>query len=141
MAGRAAVVGVDVGTESLRTVFFDLGGNVLASASYPYATSSPIPGHFEQDPGDWWAGLKTTVLQCLNQAQLPPASVVGIGFTGTSCTVAPVDRQGYPLRPALMWMDTRAHREAQELTSLRHPAVMQASGQVSAEWMAPKGFG
>jgi FGGY-family pentulose kinase len=138
MAGKAAVAGVDIGTESLRTVFFDLEGNVLASASYPYPTSSPVPGHFEQDPTDWWVGLKTTVPQCLSQAQLPAESVIGLGFAGTSCTVAPVDRQGQPLRPALMWMDTRAHVEAEELTSLRHPAVMQASGHVSAEWMAPK---
>lgn len=138
MSNKAVMIGVDIGTESLRTAFFDLQGGVLASASYTYATSSPAPGHFEQDPADWWAGLKNTIALCFTQSQLPPESVIGIGFTGTSCTVAPVNKQGEPLRPALMWMDLRAYREAQEITRLQHPAVTQASGYVSAEWMAPK---
>jgi ribulose kinase len=37
-----------------------------------------------------------------------------------------------------MWMDTRAQKEVEEITALRHPAVVNASGLVSAEWMLPK---
>jgi FGGY-family pentulose kinase len=132
------VIGVDIGTESLRTVFFNLHGHVLASASYPIGTTSPIPGQFEQDPTDWWIGLKQTISQCLKQDQIYPESVIGMGFTGTSCTVLPVDIQGQPLRPAIMWMDTRAHVEAEEITQLHHPAIMEASGFISPEWMLPK---
>jgi len=138
MTQKIGLIGVDIGTESLRAALFDLQGTILATAQYPYTTLSPLPGRFEQNPADWWAGLKATVSQCLKQARLPPESVVGLGFTGTSCTVVPVDKQGNPLRPAIMWMDTRAFLEAQEITALHHPAIMQASGHVSPEWMLPK---
>ncbi len=138
MQRQPCVFGVDIGTESLRTELYTLDGSVLASADCPYPTTSPHPNRFEQNPQDWWIGMKTTIGQCLQQAQVDPKDVIGIGFTGTSCTVAPVDSRGEPLRPAIMWMDTRAYQEAQQITALRHPSVLQAGGQVSAEWLLPK---
>jgi ribulokinase len=138
MLRKAGLIGVDVGTEGLRAALFDLDGAVLASAQYLYATASPIPARFEQDPADWWSGLKMAVAQCLAESQFPRDAVLGIGFTGTSCTVVPVDAMGTPLRPAILWMDTRAHLEADDINALHHPAIMCRSGHVSAEWMLPK---
>ena len=138
MMRKAGVVGVDIGTEGLRAVLFDLDGTILASAHHPYTTSSPAPDRFEQDAADWWTGLKLAVRRCMRESGLPSEAVVGIGFSGTSCTVLPVDLIGTPLRPALLWMDTRAHREANEIDALHHPAVLYRSGHVSAEWMLPK---
>jgi len=138
MSKHSTVIGIDIGTESLRTHVFDLNGKVLVSASFPLQTKSPKPNHFEQSADEWWFGLKQTLSECLMQKQVSAESVIGIGFTGTSCTVLPVDEQGKPLRPALLWMDTRAHLEAEKITNLHHPAIEQASGYVSAEWMLPK---
>jgi len=138
MSKEPIVIGVDVGTESLRTVFFNIYGQALATASYPLTTTSPNPSQFEQDPSEWWVGLKKTISDCLKQEPISAEAVIGIGFTGTSCTVLPVDVNGLPLRPALMWMDTRAYVEANEITQLHHPAIMEASGFISPEWMLPK---
>jgi ribulokinase len=135
---QIGVIGVDIGTESLRTVLFDLEGSVLAISQYPYNVSSPQSGHFEQDPVEWWTALKVTVADCRKQAGLPPESIISVGVDGTSCTVVPVDREGAPLRPAILWMDTRAFKEAKEITETCHPALQPAGGRVSAEWLVPK---
>ena len=64
----ACVVAVDVGTESLRAAVVDGDGRVLASASAPHETAYPAPGHAEQAPADWWAGLGAAVKSALAEA-------------------------------------------------------------------------
>src|SRR5262249_43410583 len=55
-----------------------------------------------------------------------------------SCTVLPCRRDGTPLRRALLWMDQRAVREAEEITATSDPTLRYVSGIVSPEWMLPK---
>lgn len=46
------LVGIDVGTTSLKTVLCDVQGTVLAQAGQEYATAYPHPNWAEQDPDD-----------------------------------------------------------------------------------------
>ncbi|MDD3705514.1 MAG: FGGY-family carbohydrate kinase, partial [Clostridiaceae bacterium] len=55
-----------------------------------------------------------------------------------SCTVLPVDENGAPLHKALIWMDIRAVKEAEEITATRHKYLKYSGGWVSPEWMLPK---
>ena len=48
------------------------------------------------------------------------------------------DVDGQPLRPALLWMDQRAFREADEISATGDPILRYVSGRVSPEWMLPK---
>src|SRR5262249_59017430 len=45
---------------------------------------------------------------------------------------------GTPVRPALLWMDQRSYREAEEISATRDPSLRYVSGVVSPEWMLPK---
>ena len=49
-----------------------------------------------------------------------------------------LDCDGEPLRPALLWMDQRAFREADEISATGDPVLRFVSGRVSPEWMLPK---
>ena len=138
MGRQVGLFGVDIGTESLRTLLFDSTGTLLASAVRPHTTYSPQHGFFEQNPGDWWRGLKETVAECLRLSSFPVESVAAMGFTGTACTPLSVDAKGEAISPAIMWMDTRAHEEAKSLTAMQHPATKQSGNLISAEWMLPK---
>ncbi|MFO0960121.1 MAG: FGGY family carbohydrate kinase [Isosphaeraceae bacterium] len=64
--------------------------------------------------------------------------IAGIGLDCTACTVVAADRDGEPLRPALLWMDQRSHAEADEISATGDPALRYASGRLSPEWMLPK---
>lgn len=131
------VMGIDVGTQSLRACVFDLTGTPVATASHPLATSYRHPGWAEQRPEEWWQALTVVVGRCLDDGGLKPDEIVGLSIDG-SCSNAPVDAAGVPLGPAILWMDLRAHAEADRVTATRHPALHQAGGEESSEWPLAK---
>ena len=55
------LIGVDVGTQSVRSCLFDLDGAAVASASRPLATTFPKPAWAEQDPEEWWRAAVETL--------------------------------------------------------------------------------
>ncbi len=134
------VVGIDCGTQGLRTVVVDGEGRVLGEASQEYEVSYPRPTWAEQNPDDWWAAAEATVREALSRAGLSGDDVVGVSVDGTSCTVVACKRDGTPLRPAILWMDQRAVEEAQAITNTRHPILKYVSWQESPEWMIPKAW-
>ena len=114
---EAVVFGVDVGTQGVRVLAVDRQGQVLASAQTAFDLAAfkpgahPLPtGWFEQHPRAWWE----SVAGCLREAmaQLPPATgVAGISVDSTSGTILPVDANGEPLHPALMYNDQRSESQ------------------------------
>ncbi len=132
------VLGIDCGTQSLRSALFDLKGRMLASDSLEYPIEYPQVGWAEQNPEHWWQAARITVSKVLAKAGLHPHQVAGVSVDGTSCTVVACDREGAVLRPAILWMDQRAHEEAERVTSTRNPILKYVSWQESPEWMIPK---
>ncbi|HIA2355156.1 TPA: FGGY family carbohydrate kinase, partial [Burkholderia contaminans] len=103
------LLGIDLGTGSVKLVTLDADGVERAVASEPYALSSPQPGWAEIAPHAWWQALVRAA------ARLPAderAQVAAIGFSGQMHGVVLIDVAGQPVRPALLWPDTRAVREA-----------------------------
>lgn len=135
------VIGVDGGTESLRAAVFDRNGAPLASVATPYPTRFPAPGRAEQNPQDWWAALVASVRGAVGQAGIATDAISGLCLDTTCCSVVALDASGEPLRPSLIWMDVRAHAEADRLGATGDPALAVnggGAGPVSAEWMLPK---
>lgn len=135
------VIGIDGGTESLRAHVFDLEGHSIGSGTGRYDTAFPLPGQAEQDPNVWWDACAIAVRGALSAASIDPGSVLALCADTTCCTVVACDEAGRPLRPALLWMDVRAHREADEIAATGDPALRVNSGgqgPVSPEWMNPK---
>ncbi|MBE2968259.1 carbohydrate kinase, partial [Burkholderia cepacia] len=105
------LLGIDLGTGSVKLVTLDADGVERAVASEPYALSSPQPGWAEIAPDTWWQALVRAA------ARLPAgerAQVAAIGFSGQMHGVVLIDAAGQPVRPALLWPDTRAVREADQ---------------------------
>ncbi|KAB0634184.1 carbohydrate kinase, partial [Burkholderia stagnalis] len=103
------LLGIDLGTGSVKLVTLDADGVERAVASEPYALSSPQPGWAEIAPDAWWQALVRAA------ARLPAderAQVRAIGFSGQMHGVVLLDAAGRPVRPALLWPDTRAVRFA-----------------------------
>lgn len=133
------LVGIDGGTEGVRVGLFDATGVLLSIARHPYATRFPRAGWAEQDPGDWWTGVVGGIRSVIAQSGVDPARIAGIATAATSFTMVCVDAHDNPLRPALMWMDSRASVEAAEIAATGSPALRYSGGsQASAEWMLGK---
>ena len=138
MADTPYVLGLDVGTQSLRAALIDRAGRTIAFGVGGIRTRYPCPTWAEQDPEEWWTAARSAVSQALATAGIGPEQIGGVGLDCTACTVVACDLSGQPLRPALLWMDQRAHREADQISATGDPVLRYVSGRLSPEWMLPK---
>ncbi len=127
---------IDIGTEGARAGVFDASGTRLGDASAPYVTSYPRPGWAEQNPNDWWRSAVQAARQALADADVTEVDAVGVATTASSVVV--LDERGAALRPAILWMDSRAVAESAETATIDHPALTFSGGSDSAEWLVPK---
>ncbi len=133
------LMGVDFGTSGVRVGLFDTAGEPLRFTSIEYPTVYPRGGWAEQSPDVWWSSFIAAARETVDKAGVHPDEVVGIASDSTASTVLAIGRDDRPLRPAIMWMDVRAHDEAAQLTASGDPALKYVGfGEVSAEWGTPK---
>ncbi|CAN0623188.1 xylulokinase [Burkholderia multivorans] len=128
------LLGIDLGTGSVKLVTLDACGVERAVASEPYALSSPQPGWAETAPDTWWQALVRAA------ARLPAderAQVQAIGCAGQMHGVVLIDACGQPVRPALLWPDTRAARlaDAGDWPDLPNPVAPGMAGPLM-RWLA-----
>lgn len=131
-------LGLDIGTQSVRAVLFDSSGKCLGTGTAPIHTTYPQPAWAEQQPMEWWQGLCRAVPDALRESNISANQIAAIGLDSTACTVLAVDEHARPIRPALLWMDQRSHRQAAALTLTHDPSLRWVSGVVSPEWLLPK---
>jgi len=111
------IVGIDVGTQSLKVVITDSNLVVLGQATTAYQPSFPQPGWAEQDPSLWENALAPTINCALEAAKLNPSNIAAIGIGGQLDGCIRVDREGNPLHACLIWMDRRALDQIKNLPS------------------------
>lgn len=116
----SALLGVDVGTSGCRAAIYSLRGDLLASQSVPYEIARPHPRWAEQDGEEYW---RATVAAIRGAVEGLDAGVVieSTGICGQSPTLVLVDADGNPIRPAIIWQDTRAVAEADALRAAHTP--------------------
>ena len=133
------VLGIDVGTGSVRVGIFDLHGQTIAMATGAYPSATPANGWVEQNPEDWWAAICLACRQALQKGGVAPSDIAGMSIDATCCTVVAVDEHYHPLRPAIMWMDVRAAKQAERIAQTGDEALRYCGhGSLSAEWMPCK---
>ncbi len=108
-----SLLGIDLGTTSVKAGVFSPDGVRLAGFGASYPTLRKEGGVCEQDPEDWIRLIDRALLQ-FREAGL--TGRIGSGaLTSQVNTHVFVDRKGEPLLPAILWQDTRAAAEAREL--------------------------
>lgn len=107
------LMGIDIGTSGTKTVLFDTEGRVVGSAFEEYPLSQPRPGWAEQDPEDWWRAVRESIRRVLNETQVAPGKVRGIGLSGQMHGAVLLDRGYKVLRPAIIWCDQRSARQCE----------------------------
>jgi FGGY-family pentulose kinase len=132
------LIGIDVGTQALRTVLFSEAGDKILELSEGYPTHHVAPGRVEQEPERWWRALVNSLRRIAEHPGLELNHIAALSYACSSCTVVALDERSRPLRPALLWMDERALQEAEEITRSNSPVLKYSGGRVSPQWMLPK---
>jgi xylulokinase len=109
------VIGIDVGSQSVKSVLVDDGGTALATASAPCAMSHPAGGWAEQDPASWEQALAQTVREVRAEAGLGRDDVTMLGLACQVDGLVAIDERMRPLRPGIIWLDRRATRQSDAL--------------------------
>ncbi|WP_426367397.1 xylulokinase [Streptomyces sp. E-08] len=129
---RSVVIGVDSSTQSTKAVAVDADtGELLGLGRAPHTVTGSA-GARESDPEQWWTALASAVRAAVRAAGVPAASVTGIAVAGQQHGLVALGADGRPLRPALLWNDTRSAPHAAALaTRLGGPASwLERTGSV-----------
>lgn len=108
MTDSPTILAIDNGTQSVRVLLFDLQGNLIARSRVPIPDySSPEPGWSEQDPEVFWQTVCQACQQLWQMEGVNKASIAGVALTTHRSTLINLDKDGKPLRPAMIWLDNR----------------------------------
>src|SRR5215210_324603 len=102
------LLGLDLGTSSVKALLLDEGGAVLGESSVSYAVRTPRPGWAESSPEDWWEAVLEATAAAVGRRG---AEVTALGLSGQMHGVVLADELGLPLRPAILWADARSSAE------------------------------
>src|SRR5689334_9464972 len=112
----AILLGIDVGTSGLKAIAIDSDrGGVLASATHSYPLSTPHPGWAEQDAHDFESAAAAALKEIAALLGRRAADVRAIGLTGQMHTAILLDDAKEPIRPAILWCDTRTTAECEAI--------------------------
>ena len=121
------IITVDIGTSSLRSVLFDARGRILRIEQRDNPPRCLDGQRIEQEPGTWERHLIETLSACADEARGRGLVTVALSLTAQRSSVIPVDENGAPLHPAIMWQDTRT-RDICSRMEERQAAVFQKTG-------------
>ena len=109
------VLGVDIGTSSIRGVAIDKHGRILSSNSVGVKVIHPQPGYSEIDPEELWLNFKDVITQVFSVGHLEPSDADSIGITCQRNSVLLWNREtGKPLCNIITWQDRRADEVCKE---------------------------
>ncbi|MEM2987827.1 MAG: FGGY family carbohydrate kinase, partial [Candidatus Bathyarchaeia archaeon] len=106
----------DTGTTSNKAVLVGLNGEIFGHASAEYPVYYPKRGYAEQKPLDWWNAVIKTTKELIDKASVKPSEIVALIFTTQMSGTIPVDINGEPLMPCMIWLDTRAKEQAEKMS-------------------------
>jgi xylulokinase len=109
------VIGIDCSTTATKAVVWDTKGREVAEGRATFDLSSPRPDWGEQNAEDWWESTKTALRSA---AQVVDTRRIGaIGITHQRETFVCLNEDDQPIRPAILWLDSRAREQVERYGS------------------------
>ncbi|KAF2144955.1 uncharacterized protein K452DRAFT_316095 [Aplosporella prunicola CBS 121167] len=145
-------IGIDVGTGSARACIMNDQGDIVGLASENIALWQPQPGYYEQSSTDIWRCICSSVRRALDQHNIDPDTVKGIGFDATCSLTVFNEETGEPIcvtgpnfdnrdgedRNVILWLDHRPVQETEKINATNHNLLRYVGGRMSIEMEIPK---
>jgi gluconokinase len=109
------VLGLDIGTTSVKAVVFHLNGKVATEYEQLITTHLPQPSWVEQDPEELLQSSVLAIKEAIEISGINPHELAGIGFSSAMHSLICVDEHGRPLSSAIIWSDGRSSEQADKL--------------------------
>ena len=135
------LMGLDLGTTAMKIAIFNEAGEILAITTQEYNLLTPKTNYVEEEPEVYWVAFKEGIKDLKNQYSFTSETEISMAMSAQGETLFVLDKDGKPLRNAIVWMDNRAVEEAKELQGqFGNESCYKITGQVSFEacWPASK---
>ncbi len=106
------LIGIDIGTTGVRSVIIDSTGRAIVKDTVNYEYRFDQFGFIQEDADLYYKMVNKTVQNVLKKRRIDVHKISGIGISGMAPDSLPVDSEGEPLYPCILWMDRRAVEEA-----------------------------
>jgi len=114
---RELLLGIDVGGGGIKVGAFNIEGQLIALATEPLDLSFPNPGWAESSPYDWLEKIKICMQKIGETIQ--DREILSIGLSNMCPSLVAMNAAGEPLRPAILYLDTRSWQEALAIQQLK----------------------
>jgi len=122
-----ALIAIDQGTTSTRSIVFDAALTPIASAQIELAQIYPASGWVEHDAEQIWVSTVATVREAMGKSGLSASDIAAIGITNQRETTVIWDRTtGRPIHNAIVWQDRRTAGLCERLRGEGHEADISA---------------
>ena len=135
------ILGIDIGTTSLKAAVFDHAGAQMAAAVVEYSLLTPSTNVVEVPCGVYMDSIKQCMKVIAASGKVDTRQITVVGFSVQGETLCLLDADGQPLKNAIVWMDNRAGAQAEQLRAkFGDELCYEVTGQVSFEacWPAAK---
>lgn len=106
-----AVIGLDIGTTSIKALVLDASGRVVSVAKHEVPAQSEQPDRREQDPDD----VLDAALRCLREVAGSGPGIRGLAVSAAMHSLMAVDASDRPITGSITWADNRASEQAKRL--------------------------
>ena len=113
------IIAHDLGTSGNKATLFSTEGQLIRNTTYAYDVHYFNDCWAEQNPEDWWIAVCQTTKTLL--ANINKEDVIAVSFSAHMMGCLPVDQTGKALRPAIIWADGRATKEAAQVAAQISP--------------------
>ena len=127
------LLGVDLGTSSVKAVILNLDGDVKheVSAGLPPVIVKGL--QVEANPELWWSALKQVLAEVFKGFK--PSDILAMCVGGQGPSLVSVNKQGRPLYNSIIWMDRRATEEADLIKKITGDAVDPYLLETKISWL------
>ncbi|TCZ73809.1 xylulokinase [Paenibacillus albiflavus] len=127
------VIGIDLGTGSVKALLVNQEGQVCGEVSKSYSLHHKQPGYSEQDPEDWYEQTINSLHELMQHSNVDPQDIEGISFSGQMHGLVLLDDDGQVLRPAILWNDTRTTQQCRRIMNTLGTKLIKISKNTALE--------
>lgn len=135
------LLGLDAGTTAIKGILFNEEGKSVAQGSFEYNLETPKSDFVELNPHIYWEATKKVIRQTLGKSKIEPEKIKALAISSQGETLICLDKKGNPLRKAIVWLDNRSKKEAEDIKKeFGVKEIYQITGQpeVVPTWPATK---
>jgi xylulokinase len=128
------IISHDLGTTGDKATLVDVDGRVVAADTARYGTDFGTGGKAEQDPEAWWQALCEATHRLIGSVPRAAEKIAGVCFSGQMMGAVLLDNKAQPVRPAIIWADTRS---TEQTTQLIERVGMDAAYKITGHRLDP----